>query len=307
MTKWKEEIDRHIGIEPRFTSKIEAEIMQKVSIRSINWRYPITLVAFCITIILFFFIGPKQGELPQPNATSFETLIQQAQVEKFFISSKQSPDDHFFARDSSRYMQVDEFHGEADIEKMNQFLQDMELIELNPHYRDNTDVLVRMSNGEQLKLKVFRYESWYAVQDTQTKLYYSIKDESAVSFTKWKESMKDAPIFTIYLLLIGGMIGLHFLVRKLFKLPMVEKRKGVFWKNFGISLAVYFGIQWLFRLFDSKSYVFHKDVSMLVVFFVLLMIYFIDTYKKSSKKQRIADGIVMIYGGTMILILINLL
>ncbi|AWE08393.1 hypothetical protein DCE79_13705 [Lysinibacillus sp. 2017] len=307
MTKWKDEIDQHIGLEPKFTPEVKAKIVRKASQRSINWRYPLTLFAFCSVIILFFVVGPKQGEQPQLNATSFETLIQQAQVEKFFISSKQSEDDQFFARASSRYMQVHEFNGEADTIKMNQFLRDMEVMEQEPDFQINTDVLVEMSNGGHLKLKVFPYESWYAVQDVQTNLYYSLKDESAVSFTKWKDSIKEPPIFTVYLLFLGGIFGLHFLVRKLLKLPMVEKRKGAFWRNFGISLAVYFGVQWLFRLFDSNSYVFHKDVCMLVVLLVLIFLFYIDTYKKSSKKQRIADGIVTIYGGIMILILINLI
>ena len=292
MTKWKDKIDRYIGEEQKFSPEMKEKILRKASKRSINWRYALTAISFCIVVLILVLVGPSQVEPPIQSATNFEQLIEEATVEEFFISSKYSQSNQFFARDSGSYMQVHAFKGDRDAQNMNLLLHDMKLVERPYSYGIDKDVLVVMSNGEQLKLKVAKYDGWFIVQDVRTKLFYKVENTSAVNYSKWDKKVEDTRFsFGELAIMVGAIIGLNYLLKFVLKLPPQKKEKKGRWKGTFIFLATYFPLQFYFHYLRENEYVINKDLHFIVFAIGLLFILPLIDKKESTKNQKISDWI----------------
>lgn len=306
MTKWKDEIDRYIGQEQKFTSEMQEKILRRASKRSINWRYAVTAISFCVVVMILILVGPNQVEPPIQSATNFEQLIEEATVEEFFISSKYSQYDQFFARDSSRYMQVHAFKEDVDAKKMNLLLHDMKLIEKPYSYGLDKDVLIVMSNGEQLKFKIAKYSGWYVVQDLRTKLFYKVEDTSAVNYSTWDKKVEDAGIgFWALAIMVTAIFALDYLWKYALKLPKRKREEKRGWKGTIIFIAVYIPLQFYLHYLGENEYVMHKDIHFILFASVVCIVSTLSDRKANTKNQLIYDWLMT---GAMLLfiwILIN--
>ena len=306
MTKWKGEIDRYIGEEQKFTPEMKNRILRKASKRSFNWRYAFTAVSFCTVVLILLLAGPSQVEPPVQSATPFEQLIKEATVEEFYISSKYSQRDQFFARDSSYYTQVHAFKKDIDVQNMNMLLHDMKLMERPYSYGLGKDVLVVMSSGEQLKLKISKYDGWYVVEDVHTKLFYKLEETSAV-YSVWDKKV-DAVGFGLWDLAIlgGAIIALSYIIKYALKIPkqkQVEKRS---WKGTIVFVAIYIPLQIYSHYLRENEYLMHKSIHFFVFASGLLLVsssLFDKTVK--TKNQQIYDWAMMVLFSVFIWTLIN--
>ena len=294
MTKWKGEIDRYIGEEQKFTPEMKDRILRKASKRSFNWRYAFTAVSFCAVVLILLLAGPSQVEPPVQSATPFEQLIEEATVEEFFISSKYSQSDQFFARDSSYYTQVHAFKKDIDVQNMNMLLHEMKLMERPYSYGLGKDVLVVMSNGEQLKLKIAKYDGWYVVEDVRTKLFYKLEDTSAVNYSMWDKKMDDAGFGFMEIVILGGvMIAIAYILKSVLKIPKQKQEEKRNWKGTVIFIAIVIPLQFSAHYLRENEYLMHKSI----LFFILASGLLVGSYQFDklikTKNQQIYEWIGM--------------
>ena len=294
MTKWKDEIDRYIGEEQKFTPEMRAKILHKASKRSIDWRYGLTAILFCIVVFILFLIGPTQVEPPVQTATPLERLIEETTVEEFFISSQYSEPDQFFARDSSRYRGVNAFKEEEDALDMNRLLHDLKLVERPYNNGFEKDVLIVMSNGEHLKLKIYKSGGWFAVQDVRTKLFYKLEDTSAVNYSRWNQKVEEAGLSFGELATIGGaIIILSYILKLALKLPKTKQKpqKTVSWKGSLVYLAVFFSMHYYTNYLQEHEYVVYQDLQFIVYALGFIVVMPLMEDKDKPKKEQIYDWI----------------
>ena len=294
MTKWKGEIDRYIGEEQKFTPEIKDRILRKASKRSFNWRYAFTAVSFCAVVLILLLAGPSQVEPPVQSATPFDRLIEEATVEEFFISSKYSQRDQFFARDSSYYTQVHAFTKDIDVQNMNMLLQDMKLMERPYSYGLGKDVLVVMSNGEQLKLKISNYDGWYIVEDVHTKLFYKLEDTSAVNYSVWDKKMDAAGFGFVEIVMLGGVIiVLAYIIKYALKIPKQKEKEKMGWKGAIAFIVTVVPLQFYSHYLQENEYLMHKSIHFFVVTSGLLLGSLLVDKVVKTKNQQIYEWIGM--------------
>lgn len=294
MTKWKDEIDRYIGEEQKFTPEMRAKILHKASKRSINWRYRLTAISFCIIVFVLFLIGPTQVEPPVQTATPLERLIEESTVKEFFISSKYSEPGQFFARDSSRYMGVHAFKKDEDALDMNRLLHDIKLVEHPYNNGFEKDVLIVMSNGEHLKLKFYKSGGWFAVQDVRTKLFYKLEDTSAVNYSKWDQKVEEAGFSFGELAMIGGIILiLSYILKFALKLPKSKQKqhKTVSWKGSLVYLAVFFSMHYYNNYLQEHEYLVYQDLQFIVYALGMIVVLPLMEDKDKPKNEQIYDWV----------------
>lgn len=293
MTKWKDEIDVALGMDPKFSDALQNKIVKKATKRTFHWRYAVTAVSFVLVALLLFLTGPTQVEQEVTAVTPFEQLIEQAQVDQFFMSSKYTEPDQFFARDSSRYMQVHAFKESQDTNAMQDFLHAMTLVESSESLWGANDVVVVMSNGEQLKIKIVREPTFYLVQDVYSKLMYKVALSDAKSYESWKKQITDSNLgFWAVLLLFGVIIIISFVSEKWMNVPKVDKGRKWNWKSFFIMLAIIIPIN-LYSNYTRNEYALHIDVHFAVVALGMIGIQFITQKQEMPYKKKVLDWVVV--------------
>lgn len=294
MTKWKDEIDRYIGEGQKFTPEMRAKILHKASKRSIDWRYRLIAISFCIVVFTLFLIGPTQVEPPVQRATPLERLIEESTVEEFFISSKYSEPEQFFARDSSRYWGVHAFKKDEDALDMNRLLHDIKLVERPYNNGFEKDVLIVMSNGEHLKLKIYKSGGWFAVQDVRTKLFYKLEDTSAVNYSKWNQKVEEAGLsFGEFTIIGGAIIILSYILRFALKLPKSKQKqqKTVSWKGSLVYLAVFVSMHYYNNYLQEHEYVVYQDLQFIVYALGMIVVMPLMEDKDKPKNEQIYDWV----------------
>ena len=264
MTKWKDDIDVALGFDPKFSEALQNKILKKATKRTFHWRYALTAVSFVLVALLLFLTGPTQ-EQEVSAVTPFEQLIEQSHVEQFFISSAHTEPEQFLARDSSRYMKVHAFKDIEEINAMQHFLTSMKLMESSESLWGAKDVVVVMSNGERLKLKVVREPTYYMVQDVYTKLLYKVQHTDSQAYDQWYEKMERSTlsIGTLFFIL-AVIIGLAFLGNRLLKVPNSKPQKRS-WKSSALSFAIVSSLNGYFIYVRTNAYVMHMDVHFIAI------------------------------------------
>lgn len=288
MTKWKDDIDVALGFDPKFSEALQNKILKKATKRTFHWRYALTAVSFVLVALLLFLTGPTQ-EQEVSAVTPFEQLIEQSKVEQFFISSAHTKPEQFLARDSSRYMNVQAFKDAQEINAMQHFLMSMKLVESSESLWDARDVIVVMSNGERLKLKIAREPTYYIVQDVYTKLMYNVAHTDSQAYDQWYEEMEHSTlsIGTLFLIL-AAIIGLAFIADRLLKNPNSKRQKRS-WKSIALSIMIVVLINGYLTSVRTNAYVMHIDVHFMAI--ALLTIgtqFFVQKEGVPLKKQLLS-------------------
>lgn len=289
MTKWKDEIDKALGIDPKFSEALQKSILNKATKRTFHWRYAVTAISFVLVALLLFLAGPTQIEQKVTAVTPFDQLIEQSKVEQFFISSAHTEPEQFLARDSSRYMNVQAFKDAQEINAMQHFLMSMKLVESSESLWDARDVIVVMSNGERLKLKIAREPKYYIVQDVYTKLMYNVAHTDSQAYDQWYEEMEHSTlsIGTLFLIL-AAIIGLAFIADRLLKNPNSKRQKRS-WKSIALSIMIVVLINGYLTSLRTNAYVMHIDVHFMAI--ALLTIgtqFFVQKEGVPLKKQLLS-------------------
>lgn len=289
MTKWKDEIDKALGIDPKFSEALQKSILNKATKRTFHWRYAVTAISFVLVALLLFLTGPTQIEQKVTAVTPFDQLIEQSKVEQFFISSAHTEPEQFLARDSSRYMNVQAFKDAQEINAMQHFLMSMKLVESSESLWDARDVIVVMSNGERLKLKIAREPKYYIVQDVYTKLMYNVAHTDSQAYDQWYEEMEHSTlsIGTLFLIL-AAIIGLAFIADRLLKNPNSKRQKRS-WKSIALSIMIVVLINGYLTSLRTNAYVMHIDVHFMAI--ALLTIgtqFFVQKEGVPLKKQLLS-------------------
>ncbi|MER1958472.1 MAG: hypothetical protein ABS942_13915 [Solibacillus sp.] len=306
MTKWKDEIDVALGIDPKFSEALQNKILKKATKRTFHWRYALTAVSFVLVALLLFLTGPTQVEQEVTTVTPFERLILEASVDEFYISTQYTEETRFFARDSSRYVQVHEFKSVQDISEMQQFLQVMKLVETSMEHWSAKDVLITMSNGEQLKLKVVRKTDRYLVQDVYTKLVYEVMHTESKAYERSLEKINRSTLSVVSIFLISGvMAGIAIISARLLKMPKIKREQKQDWKSTSIAIALVLVINGYLYYLRVNEYVMQIDVHFILVVLPIIGVQFFLQKEDAPFKKKVLDWLIIALGVVYIWILMN--
>ncbi|MEO4051856.1 hypothetical protein [Solibacillus sp. CAU 1738] len=257
MSSWKREMDKHFGEKNYFTIELERKILQKAQKKNhFKWQYPVSLLATCAVLFLLIVTAPNQKEKVVKQATPFETMIEQSSAEKFYIAGRPSSREEFLVRDSSMYLFT---KGYNDREFINEFMHSMILTEsVEPRYGNYTDIIVKMEDGQQLKLKVFDFKSWLGVIDLQSRLFYKVEGPSVTKFQHYIEQAKPKTGMTV-ILATAVIILTNLLQQTMPKLLHLPKRKKTYVNKaqLVVSIILSIGLIMGLLLLVSSSYIVH--------------------------------------------------
>ena len=239
MTKWKEQINQELGVERKFHPELEQKILQKANSQKQprNFRYPLTIAATFVVVLLMLLTWPSNSPVEKSQA-SFSTLNEMTQHSipiRFYISDLETNENRFLARANSLVMGVRKYSSKDAMQVMAPLLQNAQLAEQTDN-RFAKDVVVKLSNGEQLKLKLFNSETYVGILDVQTNLYY--KSEGTQSMLTMYFEPEGTP-FTLKLK--GSIVILSFIIPlfmryKKIKLPLAKHAYIVFALVIGLMI-----------------------------------------------------------------------
>lgn len=294
MTKWKDDIDKALGYDPKFSEAVQKNILNKATKRTFHWRYALTAISFVLVALLLFLTGPTQVEQEVSAVIPFEQLIEQSTVDHFFISSSHAEPDQFFARDSSRYMKVHAFKELQEANAMQHFLKSMELVESSESFWGARDVVVVMSNGEKLKLKIVRESSYYVVQDVYSKLVYEVKYTDSKAYDAWYEKMERSSLsIGTVLLIFAAIIGLAIMSDRLMKNEKIKREQKKNWKTISMSIAAVILINVYLNYLRANDYVMHTDVHFIVIVLLTVGTQLIVQKAERSTKKKVLDWLLV--------------
>lgn len=183
MTKWKAEIDAELGVERKFHTKLEQQIIEKANNNQKStkkYSYPVTIFAACLIVILLFLTWPiNQPE--QITQSSFVTLDERTKIASpisFYISDLVTDDKKFLARANSTILGTRKYSSKDAVQVVAQILQNAQLAENSSSWK-HKDVVVKLEDDTLLKLKLYDHDTWIGILDIETKLYYVAKGIAA--------------------------------------------------------------------------------------------------------------------------------
>ena len=181
MTKWKAEIDAELGVERKFHTKLEQQIIEKANQKSTKkYSYPATIIGACLVAILLFLTWPTNNP-EQITQSGFVTLDERTKIASpisFYISDLMTDDKKFLARANSTILGTRKYSSEEAMQVITPILQNAQLAENDTSWR-HKDVVVKLADGTALKLKLYDHDTWIGILDIETKLYYVAEGNAA--------------------------------------------------------------------------------------------------------------------------------
>lgn len=183
MTKWKAEIDAELGVERKFHTKLEQQIIEKANNnekRTKKYSYPATIIGVCLVALLLFLTWPN-NQPEQITQSSFVTLDERTKIASpvsFYISDLMTDDKKFLARASSSILGTRKYSSKDAMQELAPMLQNAQLAENVSSWRPK-DVVVKLEDGTLLKLKLYNHDTWIGILDIETKLYYVAEGNAA--------------------------------------------------------------------------------------------------------------------------------
>lgn len=229
MTKWKQQIDQHLGNEPKFNAELKQQILHKASKqppRKVQWTYAATLVSICVVALLLVLVGPPQ-QVPQQqsaNVVLIDQMMQLTGVETVYVNSDFSERDEFIARDSIWYIGSERISEPANIQLVTTMFTEMVMAEEVTSSWNSTDMVAVLTDGTRVKVKLYDYGTWVGIVDMQTKLFYSVDGELAKKIQQQFLYINMAN--PLALLLLIPIYVLQWLLPKVFRIKQ-QKRKFV--------------------------------------------------------------------------------
>lgn len=184
MSKWKAQLDRELGMERKFHAGLEEQILKKANNikRSRKITYPMTILSACLVALLIFLTWPNEQliDVKQANFVTLDERTKQVSPVSFYISDLSTDNNKFLARANSTILGVRKYSSKDAIQVLAPMLQYAQLAE-NDLNGTAKDVVVELSDGTMLKLKLYNHESGVGILDVETKLYYEASGENMIS------------------------------------------------------------------------------------------------------------------------------
>ena len=181
MSKWQSKINEELGVQQRFTKKLEQSILQQATKkRQKNFTYPVLVVAAC-SLLLFLLFSLEKTDLQQASAipTPLNHLIEQVSVTDAYVSYVNHTDDQFFARPTTFAMGVKKLNVDDTLDIVS-VLREARLsnssISAAPYH-----IVLRLEDGSLKKLVVSVNDGYVGIYDVDTKLSYQSEGASLQS------------------------------------------------------------------------------------------------------------------------------
>ncbi|KGR87771.1 hypothetical protein [Lysinibacillus odysseyi] len=227
MTRWKEQIDQEIGSESKFTLATKEKIMQKAAAHEPkrDWRAGMAIAGILFIALLLVLSSPYGHEQQIQPGKDLEQVLEETEVKEFFISGLPFNEEKFTAKDSEFYIGNKKYDKQEDVQFIQSLLKSVSVYE-GDEFSEGKDILINMENGDQLKLKLYPYDSLtnMGLKDMETGLFYTVTNDDI-----WKFYFDYRPKFVniagLYILAIL-LAGLKlFVERSLLKRNNLQKRR----------------------------------------------------------------------------------
>ena len=219
MTRWKEQIDREIGSESKFTSATKEKIMQKAAAYEPkrDWRAGMAIAGILFIVLLLVLSSPDQHNQQIQPSKSLEQILEESEVKEFFISGLPFSEEKFTAKDSEFYIGNEKYDKQEDIQFIQSLLENARVYE-GDRFSNGKDILINMENGEQLKLKLYPFDSFgsIGIKDMETGLFYTVTNDAIWDFYfDYQPRINGVGFYILPLLLTGlNLFVEHFLLKR---------------------------------------------------------------------------------------------
>ncbi|WP_431027587.1 hypothetical protein [Lysinibacillus sp. LZ02] len=295
MTKWKEQIDRELGTEQKFTPALQEKIEGKVGRkRSVDWQYGVVLLGMAAVLVLFFIVGPSQS-IKWENTTSLDQS--DISTKAFYISILPTGEERFTAR-NGWYIGIKRYTSAQDQQFMQEILSKAEPGDaaiLSHH--DGQDLLVELVSGEQLSLKFYDFSSWVGFKNVTTGEFYILEGEDAATYLAEytpKFNLASFLVANCILLLLNGLAEKW--LKKRYHISGRNIRyanKKHYWVMTAVSVLLPVGI-----IFFLQNFMLHKGLLLLIIAGILVIyLVFVQKYEEFEVVKKfswVRTGIVII-------------
>lgn len=247
MTRWKEQIDRELGSEPKFNLATKEKIMQKVAAHEPNrdWRAAMAIAGILFIAVLLVLSSSYQPEQQMQLSKSLEQVLEESEVKEFFISGLRFNEEKFIAKDSEFYIGNEKYDKQEDVQFIQSLLKRVSVYE-GDEFSDGKDVLINMKNGEQLKLKLYPFDSLSSIgiKDMKTGLFYTAASDDVSKFYFDYQPRVNTVVSFILVFLLAGLN--LFVERSLLKRNNLQKKRKIFLNKWHLIIMVILTVSILF-------------------------------------------------------------
>ena len=239
MTRWKEQIDREIGSEPKFTSATKEKIMQKAAAYEPkrDWRAGMAIAGILFIALLLVLSSPDQHDQQIQTSKSLEQVLKESEVKEFFISGLPFNEEKFIAKDSEFYIGNEKYDKQEDIQFIQSLLENARVYG-GDRFSNGKDILINMENGEQLKLKLYPFDSFgsIGIKDMKTGLFYKVTNDAIWDFYfDYQPRINGVGFYILPLLLAGlNLFVEHFLLKRYH----IQKKRKQFQNKWHVIIMV---------------------------------------------------------------------
>lgn len=241
MTNWKEQIDRELGNERKFHDALQQQILARIEKQRApkQKRFVATLIGACVVALLLVLTMPKEMSVPKQHAEAL--LISDkldVDFDVFYLSRLSSKNEQFLARPSALTYGTKRYSGLDNVKMLASVLRSMELAE-EVSGGLSKDLIVKLDNGELIKLKLYNHVTWLGIYDVNTKLYYVAEGARAEQLIDiaFGSSLSIIQISILMFVYIVSMV----LLPRIMKTKQNKKDKSVV--IFSISILLFFLLQ----------------------------------------------------------------
>lgn len=247
MTRWKEQIDREIGSESKFTSATKEKIMQKAAAYEPkrDWRAGMAIAGMLFIVLLLVLSSPNQYEQEMQSSKSLEQVLKETKVKEFFISGLPFNEEKFTAKDSEFYIGNEKYDKQEDVQFIQSLLENIRVYE-GDEFSDGKDILINMENGEQLKLKLYPFDSLnnIGIKDMETGIFYiAARNDVSKFYFDYRPRVNTVVSFILVFLLAGLNL---FVERSLLKRNNLQKKRKIFLNKWHLIIIVFLTVSILF-------------------------------------------------------------
>lgn len=208
MTSFKKKLNEEIGETPRFTKVLQERIVRNAAQQQYKqnskWQYPTIIVGVIVTLLFLIASGPWQQTEYVQHASIVE-LAQNEEIQQLSIAQNWY-ENSFKAGRTGWVIGQQEYAKGTETKLIENVLQNAVAAQKSDNYYLISNVWIEFSNGQVVKLQMFKSNEQLAFLDIKTNKFYKVNDGEAVSaFTDFDFKELDFN-FTTFLVWIGFIL-----------------------------------------------------------------------------------------------------
>lgn len=290
MTSFKKKLNEEIGETPRFTKGLQERIVHQATQQQYKqnskWQYPAIIVGIMVTLLFLIASGPWQQTEYVQHASIVE-LAQNEEIQQLSIAQNWY-EDSFKAGRTGWVIGQQEYAKGTETKLFENMLQKAEVSQKSEEYYLINNLWIEFSNGQVVKLQMFKSDEKFAFLDIKTNKFYEVNDGEAISaFTDFNFKKLDFN-FLVFLVWIGfiwlGAWVAERAVRWKFHIPKEPKyvndnHKKVVYLNKFINVIV-------LCIFNLKSWIIFIAADFVLILVILLPNLAIEYYFGRHEKRH---------------------